>query len=286
MNAELCPVAAGAPRPSCPFFDVLYLSQNSAIGGLDDLRGFQAQPVRNATTGLPERTPVSVYASRTCLDALETQFFYLFPKKETRRSVREGNVAGAGATPDGTKKVRRFVAKIDWRVVEPFRPFVAAGLKMTPLPMLHGADLICNGYAFSVNGRSGRNGGATNVVYVSIGIVSEIRSPFHLSEEPVLIRPQLSDISEMLPETEKYILEELPPTDILVLDALTLDRPSPVHFNLKQSLALVRRLKPKRTYLVGMGCDSFLPHDEMNKELEGLDVQIQFAHDGLLLEAE
>ena len=85
-------------------------------------------------------------------------------------------------------------------------------------------------------------------------------------------------------ETEKYIMEKLAPTDILVVDALTLERNNPTHYNLKQAIELVRRLKPKRTYLVGMSCDNFLPHDEMNKELEALDVQIEFAYDGLLLE--
>ena len=70
---------------------------------------------------------------------------------------------------------------------------------------------------------------------------------------------QLSDISRMPQETEEYILGKLPPTDILVVDAITPDRLNqyihPVHFNLKEALKLVRRLKPRRTYLVGMSCD-------------------------------
>jgi len=85
-------------------------------------------------------------------------------------------------------------------------------------------------------------------------------------------------------ETESYILEQLPATDILVVDALTLDRKAPTHFNLGQALDIVRRLNPKRSYLVGVSCDSFLPHDEMNKELRKLDVDIQLAHDGLFVE--
>jgi len=85
-------------------------------------------------------------------------------------------------------------------------------------------------------------------------------------------------------ETETYILEQLPATDILVVDALTLDRDAPTHFNLGQALDVVRRLKPKHSFLVGMSCDSFLPHDEMNKELKKLDIDIQLAHDGLFVE--
>lgn len=87
-------------------------------------------------------------------------------------------------------------------------------------------------------------------------------------------------------KTEEYILEKLPPTDILVIDALNLVRVNPTHNNLEQTLKVVRKLKPKRTFLVGMNCDAFLPHDEMNKELANMDIDIQLAHDGLLLEAQ
>ena len=85
-------------------------------------------------------------------------------------------------------------------------------------------------------------------------------------------------------ETETYILEQLPATDILIVDALTLDRKAPTHFNLGQALDVVRRLNPKRSYLVGMSCDAFPRHDEMNKELKKLDIDIQMAHDGLFVE--
>jgi hypothetical protein len=35
-----------------------------------------------------------------------------------------------------------------------------------------------------------------------------------------------------------------------------------------------------------MSCDSFLPHDEMNKELESLDIKVQLSYDGLFLQAD
>ena len=66
------------------------------------------------------------------------------------------------------KLVQRFVSKLDFCVVQSFKPFVAAGLRMVPLPVLHGEDLVCNGYAFSLEGKgAGSNGKKTNVVYVS-----------------------------------------------------------------------------------------------------------------------
>ena len=132
----------------------------SAIAGLDDLRGFQMQPIRNPKTGLPEQTPISVYLSQTCVKALKAQFFYLFPTVNTNLVA----VAGQSVASDGTS-IRRHVSKLDFCVVQSFQPFVAAGLRMIPLPVMHGEDLVCNGYAFSLNSGIGKK--KTNVVYVS-----------------------------------------------------------------------------------------------------------------------
>jgi hypothetical protein len=72
--------------------------------------------------------------------------------------------AGETVLPDGTR-VYRHVSKLDFSVVQGFEPFVAAGLRMIPLPVKHGEDLIANGYAFSLDGRNNKK---TNVVYVSV----------------------------------------------------------------------------------------------------------------------
>jgi len=132
---------------------VLTHEHMDAIGGLDDLRGFQGMPVRNKISGLPEQIPLSVYLSQTCLKELKKQFFYLFPKDTS-------SAPGEMKSKDGTT-VRRFVSKLDFSVVNYFKPFVAAGLRMVPLPVMHGEDLICNGYAFSLDGSNGKK---TNVV--------------------------------------------------------------------------------------------------------------------------
>jgi hypothetical protein len=88
-------------------------------------------------------------------------------------------------------------------------------------------------------------------------------------------------------ETETYIMEKLPPIDILVVDSLSLDGlDHSTHYNFRQALELVRRLKPRRTFLVGMSCDRFLPHDDMNEELKALDVHIELAYDGLMVETQ
>ena len=222
------------------------------IAGLDDLRGFQLLPMKDPVTGFPRQKPLSVFLSQTNLDILKRQFFYLFPKTEA--------AAGESQSPSKGVSVKRHVSKLDFHVVESFKPFIAAGLRMIPLPVMHGEDLICNGYAFSLDDAKGKQS-SLNVVY-------------------------LSDISRLLPETEKFIKEDLPPIDILVIDALSLNSINSTHNNFEQSLKIVRRLNPKKTFIVGMSCDHFLPHDDMNRELaSGLDVSVQLAHDGLVIVA-
>mmetsp|Transcript_19977 Transcript_19977/g.31181 ORF Transcript_19977/g.31181 Transcript_19977/m.31181 type:complete len:402 (-) Transcript_19977:24-1229(-) len=241
------------PRHGLSSIDAVVLSHEhmDAIGGLDDLRGFQMVPARNVKTGLPEQNPLSVFLSADCIKALKTQLFYLFPKEESTQSL----VAGEKTCPDGSK-IHRHVSKLDWQVVQHFKPFYAAGIEMIPLPVMHGEDLVCNGYAFAVADGEQK----MNVVY-------------------------LSDISRMLPETEEFILEKLPPIDVLVVDSLNWDKPNATHFSFRQALALIRKLQPKRTFLVGMSCDQFLPHDEANEELKNLDVKVELAYDGLFLPA-
>ena len=135
---------------------------------------------------------------------------------------------------------------------------VAASLKITPLPVEHGPDYISLGFAF---------GREDVVVY-------------------------LSDVSGLPAGTWRY-LRALPRIRLLVVDALwqgsTAGHPSrfrqhPVHFDLPETLALVRRLRPVQTLLVGMSHD--FEHARANAALrawlrdgpEMLDVQL--AHDG------
>lgn len=164
------------PEHGLAKIDAVVLSHEhmDAIAGLDDLRGFQMRPSRDIKTGLPLQNPMSVFASKVCLTALESQFFYLFPKKnagekiENSSSNDKGNVLSVGETalPNGPA-IQRHVSKLDFCAVESFEPFVAAGLRMIPLPVMHGEDLVCNGYAFTLDGET-ENKNKMNVVYVSI----------------------------------------------------------------------------------------------------------------------
>uniref|UniRef100_A0A7S1UYI7 Metallo-beta-lactamase domain-containing protein n=1 Tax=Grammatophora oceanica TaxID=210454 RepID=A0A7S1UYI7_9STRA len=222
-----------------------------AVAGLDDLRGFQSfRKRRRESDGMdmpPERIAMPVFLSRECLDQVSSQFPWLFPKQKALKPV-----------DSTTPEVKRDVAALEVNVVDDYSPFHAAGLKVTPLPVWHGDDLISLGFCFSVRNKDDT---PTNVVYIS-------------------------DVSRMVPETLNFILERLPPTDILVVDALLNgDTTHPVHFSLTQAKALSRQIGAKQTYLVGMSCDSFPPHEEMNRILaEQDDFNIQLAHDGLSIE--
>ena len=148
-------------------------------------------------------------------------------------------------------EVKRHTATFAVSVFESFKPFAVEGLTVVPLPVMHGEDLVSYGFAFTV--------GTKNVVY-------------------------LSDISRMLPETLEFIHKQLPPIDILVVDALLVDRPNPVHYNLEEAMELIKLLEPRQTFLVGMNCDAFPPHDKANEMLDTIsEGNVQLAYDGLEL---
>lgn len=75
-------------------------------------------------------------------------------------------------------------------------------------------------------------------------------------------------------------LERLIGLDILFLDALR-HRPHPTHSSVEQSLKIVERLRPKRTFFTHISHD--LPHERTNAELPS---SVRLAHDGLKLEFE
>ena len=233
-----------------PHWMPLFLTHQhmDAAAGLDDVRGFQKYQNMNQTIARgkrPTAVPMPLYLSNECLLDLQERFPWLLPKKKQQQ--QQQNLS------NDKPLVERHVASFDVTIFDQFEPFSIddGALSIIPLPVMHGEDLVSFGFAFCV--------GRTNVVY-------------------------LSDISRMLPESLDYIRARLPPTDVLVLDALHPKRKNAVHFNLEEAVELVRQIQPKQVYLVGMNCDSFLAHDEMNEQLKQEYGNIQFAHDGLVIE--
>ena len=156
-----------------------------------------------------------------------------------------------------TSPVQRYVASLQWLPFpeETTAPFEVDGLVVHPLPVLHGKDYVSYGFGFGGEGR--------RVVY-------------------------LSDYTALLPATEALLARWTAAPDaidLLVLDALSWDKPSPVHANVEISIALARRLAPRKALLVGMGHD--FEHRAANRVLrrlraDGLDIQL--ARDGELVE--
>lgn len=229
------------PKHGIYSVDAIILTHEHADAsfGLDDVRGYQ-RVLQHATSrerGFPETVPMKLFLSQPCLDKLSHTLPWLFPKAQKVDSSKP--------------VVHRFVSSLDVKVFQSFDSLQVEGLTVIPLPVMHGEDLLCYGFAFRC--------GTRNIVY-------------------------LSDISRMLPETMDFIRNKLPPTDILIVDSLYLDRVHPVHYSLEQAADIASQIRPKQTLLVGMNCDTFLPHDEMNKELQQKYENFQLAHDGLAVE--
>lgn len=78
-----------------------------------------------------------------------------------------------------------------------------------------------------------------------------------------------------IPDESWPLLEGL---DTLILDALRIT-PHPTHFNIEQALAVVERLKPRRTFL------THLSHEVAHEAVEtGLPPGVKLAYDGLTLD--
>jgi phosphoribosyl 1,2-cyclic phosphodiesterase len=253
-----------------------------AAAGLDDVRGFQ-KPLERSMT--PKRTPMPIYMSAFCYHCLQAQFPWLLPKQQQPQKEEEGGDDDDQQQQQQQQQlvellqqdetqpiVRRDVASFDVTIFQDYQPMTVVGdLKITPLPVWHGEDLICHGFAFSVPSSSKTSSSSSN---------QKQQSP------PVNVL-YLSDISRMIPETLEFILNSLPPTDILIVDALRWHQPNPTHFSLDQAVALRDQIAPKQqTYLVGMSCDGFLPHEEMNAHLKAKYGNVQLAHDGLAINLE
>jgi len=188
------------------FLDAVILTHEhaDAVFGMDDLRGLQKVVFRDVeklitkgATGGVRQVPIPIFLSEHCLNVVAQQFPWLFPNHQANKQNEQKEDEPSQDPANEKPKVVRHVASLDVNVFQSFEPFLAAGLRVIPLPVMHGEDLVSYGFAFTV--------GSTNIVY-------------------------LSDISRMLPEALDYIQTQLPPTDILIVDALEPHPPSAADF--------------------------------------------------------
>ncbi|KAL1366594.1 putative hydrolase C777.06c isoform X2 [Arachis ipaensis] len=150
-----------------PRIDSIVLTHEhaDAVLGLDDVRSIQPVSPTN------DIDPTPVYLTQHSMTSLETKFPYLVNKK-----LKEG------------QEIRR-VAQFSWNIIaeDCNQPFFASGLKLTPLPVMHGEDYICLGFLF---------GDKSKVAY-------------------------LSDVSR-IPATTDYVISKsgAGQLDLLILDSL------------------------------------------------------------------
>jgi phosphoribosyl 1,2-cyclic phosphodiesterase len=91
----------------------------------------------------------------------------------------------------------------------------------------------------------------------------------------------LSDVVKIPDE----VREKINGCDILVIDCLTMKGNHKSHYSFEQTLAEIRLIKPKKSYLIGMSHS--IEHETMNKylkEFEKENIFIELAFDGMCLD--
>lgn len=194
--------------------------------GLDEVRRFNAI----------QDGPIDVYADAHTDAHLRRVYTHIFDRD---RNVNDS-----------------FVATLIGHRVEPGRAFTVHGLRVMPVPLLHG-KLPVLGYRLEAEGG--------DVVGVGSG-------PLPLA--------YCTDVSALPPESWGM----LKGLETLVLDALR-DRRHPTHLTLDQALGIAERVDARRTYFVHMSHD--LGHAETMARLEasGHAARAGLANDGLTLRA-
>mmetsp|Transcript_3699 Transcript_3699/g.8936 ORF Transcript_3699/g.8936 Transcript_3699/m.8936 type:complete len:399 (+) Transcript_3699:10-1206(+) len=208
-----------------------------AIMGLDDLREL-SMPPRNWRDILAQ-TPQSDEH-----DFMKPMPIFLLPETLSHIKRVFPYLTKEPGAPE--PKVQRYVSRLSWNPITPFRAFDCAGLQMLPVDLVHGGDCPTAGFIFGTQSRA---------VY-------------------------LSDFNKIPPETLAAVSKE--PVDLLVLDCLLNNKDAPTHIGLPTALEIVRSVRPAQALLVGMS-HSFGDHDAWNKKLKELEaegVYVQLAHEG------
>ncbi|KAI9989719.1 hypothetical protein PInf_020005 [Phytophthora infestans] len=153
---------------------------------------------------------------------------------------------------EAVPKPFRWTAKLQIDTFNPWEPFEACGIKFLPFPVIHGAGYTSFGFEF------GYEVGA-RFVYIS-------------------------DVSEIPEETRRFLNDtSKPPVDLLLIDALYLDKYHSTHMNLQKVMEEIATFKPKRTLLTGMSHDFDYPKHsvELPKMGEEKGLNIEMTYDGL-----
>jgi phosphoribosyl 1,2-cyclic phosphodiesterase len=200
------------PTHNISYVDAFLLTHDhaDAILGLDDIRDI---PAHDARMDLPKETDLQnrvgvavkmpIYVMQQHFEAIRTAFPYLCK---------------------GLVKTVSHVPNIEWNCFDKEQPSLCIHdhIHIEVLPVWHGENYMCSGFAF------GGINGTERLVY-------------------------LSDVSEIPDQTWDRILCK--PTDVLILDCLRHAPDHPTHITSEQALNIIRRIRPtQKTLLVGMLC--------------------------------
>ena len=127
--------------------DALLLTHGhaDAVGGIDDLRDLQVVVPRIDGKGhvvsFAIENALPIYLNQDTFDTCKGAYPYLVPELRRRDDVP------------------RRVASLHWRVIDNATPFAVRGkgqaVQVTPIPVLHGGQYVCLGFAFG-QGRCAR----------------------------------------------------------------------------------------------------------------------------------
>ncbi|KUF95637.1 hypothetical protein AM587_10013820 [Phytophthora nicotianae] len=153
---------------------------------------------------------------------------------------------------EAVPKPFRWTAKLQIDAFNSWEPFETCGIKFLPFPVIHGAGYTSFGFEF------GYEVGA-RFIYIS-------------------------DVSEIPEETKTFLNDtSKPPIDVLLIDALYLDKYHSTHMNLQKVMEEIATFKPKRTLLTGMSHDFDYPKHsvELPKMGQEKGLNIEMTYDGL-----
>ncbi|KAG7393837.1 hypothetical protein PHYPSEUDO_000014 [Phytophthora pseudosyringae] len=223
---------------------VLTHDHADALLGMDDLREVQAT-VETVDPVTKELYKIPPEAMKVhCSESTSHDVVAKFPYL-----IANEPLPPAG---EGAPKPFRWTAKLQLDVINPWEPFEACGMQFLPFPVIHGAGYMSLGFEF------GNEVGA-RFVYIS-------------------------DASEIPDETKAFLNDtSKPPIDVLLIDALYLDKYHSTHMNLQKVMEEISTFKPKRTLLTGMSHDFDYPKHsvELPKMGEEKGLNIEMTYDGL-----
>lgn len=205
---------------------------------MDDLRDLQLYEHVDPGVRFPSG-PINVFLHEATMQAVRLRFDYL-----TNPPVYLDEAKGV---------LERPISYLKFNVIEPNAVIESSAMDGVPvraLPVLHGGDYICLGFAVGPPGE---------FIY-------------------------LSDVKEIPPETMQY-LKDLPRIKTLVVDCLKMRAGNFAHTAFEEVREWIDELKPEKVWLVGMGC-GIGDHDEANRIIQdemGYPM-VELAYDGLYLE--